>query len=549
MCEKHHDQRPHKQAAAYLKKRHGSTIEHGLAHQQAHREFGRRDFMRLTGLAALGSPLLLGNKALQAFMPSPLLNELTSADCGDRILVLVRLKGGNDGLNTVIHRGNDEYYNIRPGLAIPESGLWGLNDAFGMPSAMQSLQPFWEEGNMKVIHNVGYPDANYSHFRSSDIWASASDSNELVTDGWIGRWLESEFQAFTSAAPVVPPALQIGVQTNMIFRAMNGSMALSISNPQEFYQIALNGELYDTDIAGNEPYPTELRFVRSVANSAFRYSESIRDAYNSAVNQADYPNFYLGEEMAIVARLIKGGLGSKVYMVTIDGFDTHANQADTHAFLVQMVADSIASFYEDLRASGHSEQVLTMSFSEFGRTIFENGSAGTDHGTGAPMMIFGEGIGSGFHGTEPDLINVDMYGDPLFSVDFRQAYASVLQNWLCVHPEVIDHVLGQPFEQIDDLLPASSPPPPLNNPAALLGHNPGSEAGTIELKYSIKQRGPVRLSILLPNGGNVRTLIDNFQERGSYTFAFRPTEYLLPPGNYRYRLDTGGRRYERQINW
>ena len=549
MCEHNHDQRPHKKAADHLRKRRGSTLQHGQAHRQAHREFGRRDFMRLTGLMALGSSFNLGNKSLQAFLPSPMLNELTTSDCGDRILVLVRLKGGNDGLNTIIHRNNDEYYNIRPNLAIPESGLWALNDAFGMPNAMQALQPFWEEGRMKVVHNVGYPEANYSHFRSSDIWASASDSNELVSTGWIGRWLESEYQAFTSAPPVVPPALQIGVQTNMIFRAVGGSMALSISNPQEFYQIALNGELYDAQIPGTEPHPTELRFVRSVANSAFRYSESIRAAYNSAINQADYPNFYLGEEMAIVARLIKGQLGSKVYMVTIDGFDTHADQADLHAFLVQMVADSIAAFYDDLRASGHAQQVLTMTFSEFGRTIFENGSAGTDHGTGAPMMIFGEEIGSGFHGAEPDLINVDMYGDPFFSIDFREAYATVMQNWLCVHPEVIDHVLGQTFGQVEGLLPASSAPPPLNDPIALLGHNPGTEAGTIELKYSMKIRGPVRLSILLPNGSNLRTLVDEFQERGSYTFTFRPTDYLLPPGDYRYRLETGGRVFERALHW
>lgn len=549
MCNDDHQSTPHKKVRQHYKRKRGTLLAHGHEHQKAHRNFGRRDFMRLTGLAALGSSFMMGKAAVQPFLPNPLMNELTTSECGDRILVLVRLKGGNDGLNTVIMRGNDEYYNIRPTLAVPESGLWGMSDAFGMPNYMQSLQPFWEEGHMKVVHNVGYPDANYSHFRSSDIWASASDSDELDSTGWIGRWLDHELPAFASAPPAAPPALQIGVQTNMVFRGIAGSTALSISNPQEFYQIALSGELYNSNLPGNAPQTEELRFVRTVANSAFRYSESIRDAYNAAVNQADYPDFYLGEEMSIVARLIKGSLGSKVYMVTIDGFDTHAGQADSHPFLLQMVADSISAFYEDLRASGHSGNVLTMTFSEFGRTIFENGSFGTDHGTSAPMLVFGEDIGSGFQGDAPDLINVDEYGDPYFTTDFRQVYGTILQNWLCAAPEVVNHVLGQNFPPIEGLLPGSSPPPPLNNPAALLGHNPGTEAGTIALKYSIQRRGAVQLSIHTENGTLLRRMVDEFQDRGSYTFAFRPTDWLLPPGNYRYRLATGGRIYDRKIQW
>lgn len=549
MCNDKQHPSPNKQVRQHYKRKRGTLLAHGAEHLKAHRNFGRRDFMRLTGLAALGSSFMMGKAAVQPFLPNPLMNELTTSECGDRILVLVRLKGGNDGLNTVILRDNDEYYNIRPTLAVPESGLWGMSDAFGMPNYMQSLQPFWEEGHMQVVHNVGYPDANYSHFRSSDIWASASDSDEIDSTGWIGRWLDQELPAFGTAPPVAPPALQIGVQTNMVFRGIAGSTALSISNPQEFYRIALSGELYNANLPGNAPQTEELRFVRTVANSAFRYSESIRDAYNGAVNQADYPDFYLGEEMSIVARLIKGNLGSKVYMVTIDGFDTHAGQADNHPFLLQMVADSISAFYQDLRASGHSGNVLTMTFSEFGRTIFENGSFGTDHGTSAPMLVFGEDIGSGFQGEAPDLINVDDYGDPYFTTDFRQVYGTILQNWLCAAPEVVNHVLGQSFPTMDGLLPGSTPPPPLNNPGALLGHNPGNQAGTIALKYSIQRRGAVQLTIHSENGTLLRKLVDDFQDRGSYTYAFRPTDWLLPPGNYRYRLSTGGRIYERKIQW
>lgn len=539
----------HPKAAQHLRRRYGASMEQQTEHEQAHRAFGRRDFLKLTGLAAAGGSMMLGSNTLRAFAPGALLSQLALSDCGDRTLVLIRLKGGNDGLNTVIERGNDEYYNIRPTLAVQEPDLWALSQDFGMPNYMQALQPLWEEGKMRVIHNVGYPDANYSHFRSSDIWASASDSNELVATGWIGRWLENELQAFAATPPAAPPALQIGVETNMIFRAVGGNTALSISNPQEFYQIALSGQLYNLSNLGPEPPDRELAFVRTVSNNAFRYSESIRDAYNSASNQADYPATGLAERLAIVARLIKGKLGSKVYMVTIDGFDTHADQALNHPRLLASVADSVAAFWQDLGAGGQSQNVLAMTFSEFGRTIYENGSLGTDHGTGAPMLVFGDGIGNGFHGTAPDLVNTDQYGDPFYSVDFRDAYSTVLQNWLCLHPDVIQTVLQRPLGNgIAGLLPPSSPPPPLNNPAALLGHHPAeSEPGAISIKYSIQRRGQVRLSIMLPNGSALRTLVDEFQERGSYTFHFRPSRFFLAPGEYVYRLETGGRIYQRNL--
>lgn len=551
MCEKdNHNSGLNPKVERHLNKRFGASLADRGAHVQAHRSFGRRDFMRLTGLATLGSALTLGAHQLQAFAPGALLSALNTSECGDRILLLVRLKGGNDGLNMVIPRSNDEYYNIRPTIAVQESGLWALSDDFGMPNEMQALRPFWEEGHMQIVHNVGYPDANYSHFRSSDIWASASESDEIVTTGWIGRMLENQYQAFLSAPPVVPPALQIGVETNMIFRAIGGNMALSINNPQEFYQIALTGELYDLAGLSNSPADRELAYVRQIANSAFRYSENIRDAYNASVNQASYPNHYFSEQLAIIARLIKGGLGTKVYLATIDGFDTHAEQANAHPLLLQRVADSLAAFFNDLRASGHSGQVMAMTFSEFGRTIYENGSVGTDHGTGSPMIVMAENMGSRFHGEAADLVNLDQYGDPFFSVDFRHVYGTVLQNWMCVHPEIVGSVLGQSFPLVNELLPTATPPAPMNDPGALLGHNPDpNEPGVIQIKYALRQRGPVRVTVGLPNGSVMRILTDSFHERGSYTLRFRPSQYYLGPGEYRYRLETGGRIYERPINW
>ncbi|MEM8907777.1 MAG: DUF1501 domain-containing protein [Bacteroidota bacterium] len=544
MCDQHPNSIHQK-----VKKRYGSAIEHGTEHQKAHRQWSRRDFLVRSGLATLGGALLLGKTSVAAVAANPLIAALNDPD-KERILVLIRLKGGNDGLNTVIHRGNDEYYNIRPTLAISEADLWALDDDFGMPNFMSDLQSFWNNDRMKIIHNVGYPEANYSHFRSSDIWASASDSDTFVQTGWIGRFLDFDYPAFLDAPPVVPPALQIGVQSNLVFQSDATNMALAISNPTEFYQIAQSGQLYDTDLPSSCAQDEELAFVRKTANSAFRYSETIRQAYNDGQNEVAYPaNNSLAEEMAIVARLIKGNLGTKIYMVSIGGFDTHADQVETHARLLNEVAGAVNAFFQDLDQSTFGAKTLAMTFSEFGRTIFENGSLGTDHGTGAPILIFGPNeMGSGFVGTAPDLVNVDMYGDPYFGTDFRSIYATMLQDWLGVHPEVVNHVMQQNFDTIEDLVPPASPAVGSNNTAALLGHNPGKNGG-FEIKYAIQQRGTCRLRLLDQAGHPLRTLFNQFQERGSYTFLFQPHAFHLPPGQYVYQLDTGGRIYRRLIHW
>ncbi len=530
--------------------RFGASLDHGEAHQQDHRKWSRRDFLRNSGLWGVGTGLMLGNFPVNAFHPNRLLNELSASGC-DRTLVLVRLDGGNDGLNTVIHRNNDVYYNIRPTLAVQEADLWALNNDFGMPNEMQSLQSMWEDGRMKIIHNVGYPEQDYSHFRSSDIWATASDSDEQLYTGWIGRYLDNEFPAYLDAPPTIPPALQIGVSTNLVFRAHHGNMALAISNPTEFYQIAQTGQLYSYENLGNCASDAELTFLRQTANNAFRYSETIKDAFNAGTNEANYPNNYLAEQLSIVARLIKGRLGTKIYMVTIYGFDTHADQYPFHNELLTYLATSIRAFYDDMDAGNLSEEVLTMTFSEFGRTMFENGSFGTDHGTGAPIMLFGgTNLGGGFVGDPVDLVNVGQFEDPVYSVDFRSVYATMLQDWLCTDPTVTDFVVGKPMDTINGLVPTGDPPVGSNDTAALLGHNlaPGNP-GHIYIKYSILRRGTVRLRILDQTGQPLRTLINQFTEKGSYTFDLDPLDYYLPSGNYIYQLDTGGKIYNRPIWW
>ena len=542
----------HKKVKLHYQKKFGGSLTDPAAHLDEHHRWDRRNFLKMTGLASLGAAFPLRHARIFNTSPGPLTAALSNSGCGDRSLVLLRLKGGNDGLNTVILRGNDEYYNIRPSLAVQESGLWALNSDFGMPHALDSLQPFWQEGKMKIVHNTGYPEPNYSHFRSSDIWASGSDSAEKLNTGWAGRWLDTQLPAYQTAPPAVPPALQIGVETNLVFRASTGSMALSISNPDEFYQIAQSGELYPaTSLNPDIPHEAELIYARNVANSSFRYAGAIQQAFNNGANQANYPDNDLAAQMAIIARLIKGNLGTRIYMVTLDGFDTHASQNPLHLELLGQVGSTIKAFFEDLTASGHAENVLTMTFSEFGRTIFENGSAGTDHGTGAPIMLFGQGIGSVLHGTPPDLLNPGPFGDPVFSTDFRQVYATVLQNWLCVAPEVVDFVLGNEiFERINGLLPGNNLPTGSNEPAVLLGYQPApGQTGILQLKFSIKTPGTVRLQIHDLAGHFLRQVLNEFREKGSYTIEFHPSALFLPPGDYVLRMDTNGQVFTRPLSW
>lgn len=535
----------------YKQPRFGACREHGAAHEKEHQLWSRRDFLSATGILGAGS-LVLGRFGLRAFQPSPLMAALSSGGANDRVLVLIRLDGGNDGLNTVIERGNSHYYNIRPTIAIQEANMWALSNEYGMPLATEALQPLWNDGMMKVIHNVGYPEPNYSHFRSYDIVASASDSDTVVNTGWMGRFLENDYAAFLEAPPTVPPALQIGVQTDLVFRADVANMALAVSSPEEFYQIAQTGQLYDVSYLGNTPRELELAYVRQTANAAFRYAQTIKDAYSRGKNQVDYPaENRLAEKLAIVAKLIKGRLGTRIFMVDIGGFDTHAEQYDFHLSLLQNLAEAVKAFYDDLAAGTDPQlpnHVLGMTFSEFGRTIFENGSLGTDHGWGTPMLMFGGGIGNGFVGQYQDLSNPDPYTDPEFSVDFRSVYSTVLQDWLGNSPQLVNFVMGQPHQNIEGLVPAIEPVKGDNDKCALLGHNPDpNEAGVIAIKYAMLQDGPVRLQILDKAGHVLRTLVNEYKGKGSYTFRFKAPEWYIAPGVYQYRLMASGQVFQREM--
>ena len=532
------------------KQRFGAALEHGKAHDEEHKLWSRRDFLSASGLLGAGS-FFLGRTPVRAFQPTPLLASLAAEGGNDRILVLIRLDGGNDGLNTVVQRGNADYYNLRPSLSIADNNLWALDDDYGMPTQTNALEPLWDNGMMKILFNVGYPGPNYSHFRSTDIILTGSDEDTVLETGWIGRFLDNEYAAFLEAPPSVPPAMQIGSSADLLFKSDEANMALRITSPEQFYQIAQTGQLYETGSLGSSNYDLQLAFIRQTANATFRYAETIQQAYTTGKNDVSYPDSNdLSDPMSIIARVVKGNLGTRIFLVSLNDFDTHANQRAEHLNLLNQLSEAVRAFYDDL---GHDnsdlpDKVLTMTFSEFGRSIYENGSKGTDHGAGTHTLLFGGGLGNGYLGDYQDLSDPDPVGDPPFSVDFRNIYASILQDWLGNPPELVRYIMGHPTPPIPGLVPAATPQVGDNGECALLGHNPHPvQVGTYEIKFSITQSTAVRLQLLDKAGHVLRSLISEFMPEGSHTYMFRPGDWFIGPGEYQYRLRAAGQVFQRVI--
>lgn len=518
----------------------GSAPEHGKAHSEQHEQWTRRTFLRNLGLAG-GATFLLSKIPVQALASSPLEAALSQAE-GDRVLVFIRLKGGNDGLNTIIPVFDyGTYQNRRPNLHIPLNQTLALDSAFALPQVMSGAHQLWQSGQMKVAHNVGYPEQNLSHFRSTDIWASASDADEEWNSGWLGRFLSNEYPDFLVDPPAHPPAVQVGGTGTLFFtNEEEQDLAMIVNNPDQLYQIAQNGQLYDP---GDVPvcyYGEQLSYLRTVANTTYQYAGVINQAYEQGANAAQYDS-RLGEQLAVIARLIKGGLKTRIYMVTLDGFDTHANQPDMHPYLLETLSSAVKHFYEDLSDGGWDQRVLSATISEFGRRIEQNGSQGTDHGAAAPMLFFGPALnGEGFIGNSPDLTDVDEVGNLKFGTDFRQMYATLLEYWLCVDAQTVDGVLGDTFERvpelgIDCLVTSISEPGPVY---ASLAHRAFVSDSRLTIRYQLPEALKVRVRVFTPAGQELATLIDDYQWPGEHDAVYQPP-LGWPKGVFIYTIEAG----------
>ncbi|MBI5915130.1 MAG: DUF1501 domain-containing protein, partial [Bacteroidetes bacterium] len=420
----------------------------------------RRNFLRTAGTTAALTPFIHKGFSINPLARNSIFGALgAAASINGKKMVFIELAGGNDGLNTLIPL--DQYGNLsahRPSILIPENKVLNLQGvtATGLHPSMTGLQEMYNDGLVSIVQSVGYPEQDYSHFRSMDIWQTASDNNQFFDTGWLGRMLEGEYPGFPDGYPNQdnpdPLAIQIGSIMPLAFMGSAFPMGMSISSPDSFYEF-VNDFAEPTPAT---PYGDELEYIRVVMQQSQQYYESVKTA---ADNQPDnlsskYPPEYqnnLADQLRIVARLIGGGLQTAVYIVSVGGFDTHSEQADPgapdqgyHADLLGRVSEAIAAFQDDIRLMGKDENVAGMTFSEFGRTIAANGSIGTDHGAAAPLFVFGKGVNPGIIGGNPDIPqNLDVSSDVPMAHDFRQVYASVLQDWFGLTN--LDAILYQDF--------------------------------------------------------------------------------------------------------
>ena len=520
------------------------------SHDQEHATWNRRSFIQALGLAGAGS-IMLGGTNVSATAPSPLSVALSQSE-NDNILVIIRLKGGNDGLNTIVPLYDyDTYANLRPTIRHQENELLSLSPDFAIPSYMNALESVWGEGNMKVIHGVGYPDQSLSHFRSSDIWASTDAVNDEQT-GWWGRYFEDLYPDYLISPPEIPPAIQIGSIGNLIFEGTNSNYAFAVANPEQLANIAQTGGLHDVVNLPECVYGDKLLFLRAATNTTFTYAEVINDAYMASSNQATYLQDDLSEQLAIIARMIKGGLGTKVYMVSLDGFDTHANQVDKQRELHENLASGIKNFYEDLATAGYDDKVLGMTISEFGRRPYENGSNGTDHGSASPTFLFGAGLnGSGFVGAHPD-INAsawDNNNNLVPSTDFRDVYASVLTDWFCLDPSVVNTILlNDNYQTLNLGLNCQGLTIPDFSNVSHFSHVATYKDNRTFIEINMQNTAHVEVKLFNILGQEIVTLGNEILHPGNHRIDVKArANTRLGYGQYIYRINTQGQFYSRSI--
>lgn len=515
-------------------------------HDKEHNLWSRRAFLRSLGIVG-GATLMAGKIPLTAYATSPLAFGLSGAG-DDNILVMIRLQGGNDGLNTIIPVYDyGRYQSLRPGIAIPEGQTIPLTGELGMHPALGSFKTMWDQGRMKLLNNVGYPDQNLSHFRSSDIWASASDAADELDTGWMGRFYDDTYPDFLLDPPPIPPAIQIGGGGDLVFNGEdNVNYAISVPSPEQLEYIASSGALYDPSSVPPCLYGDQLSFMRTITNNTFKYAAVISEAFARGENAAEYQG-PLGRQLEVIARLIKGQLGTRLYVVTLNGFDTHAGQLNQHQNLLSSLANNVAVFFQDLSQGGWDEKVMSFTFSEFGRRPAQNASQGTDHGAAAPMFVLGPGLmGNGSFGSLPQLNDLDQNGNLKYDIDFRSVYATMLEKWLCVDPAMVDLALGQPHARLDLGFNCTSVSTSSAQHLAVVKHEARYDRGLPHLFFKLPYAGNVKIELLNAMGQSFGIIYEGIHDTSGFTLPIS-SQYARIPGYYFYRMKYNGKTYSGKI--
>ncbi|MCP9753859.1 DUF1501 domain-containing protein [Lacihabitans sp. CCS-44] len=486
----------------------------------------RRNFIKNTVLGAL-TPTFLNNQSLWAMgnIDQKLLEN-------ENVLVVIQLNGGNDGLNTVIPINQYSNYNkARTNIALAEDKVIKIpqSDLIGLHPSLKNLATLMKDGKGNIVQDVGYPNPNFSHFRATDIWHTASNATEVLESGWAGRFLALDHPNYPEGYPSTkypdPLSIQIGSVVSTALQGPLYSMGMSISDTTNFYNLIENADQpVPNTLAGKE-----LDYLRQVSKQTNKYSESIKAAALKVSQQKEYPNLSLASQLKIVARLIAGGLKTKIYYVRLGGFDTHSSQTTatdtstgTHATLMANLGDSIKAFQDDLKFLGVADKVMGMTYSEFGRRIKSNASLGTDHGAAAPMFFFGEKVNPTYFG-KPTTISATVANNDNIPMqhDFRAVYASIMKYWFCSDSVEMKSVLFQDFNTIP-IASASicgyvtANEPALSNTRIKAFPNPFQE--TLNLNF-VSQGGQSSIQILNMNGQEVAPEINEEFEAGNHQIS------------------------------
>jgi len=488
----------------------------------------RRTFLKSALSTAAAAPFLLDGVPVKATSPLKFLAQLPQAVVDDRILIICQLFGGNDGLNTVVPADDPEYYKIREQIAVPKNQCWaGLGDVVYLNPALSwgqkgGIASMLVQGNAAIVQGIGYDNPNLSHFRSTDIWLSGiNDSNpdHRLESGWIGRFLETKYPDFPNSLPEHPLAIQLG-GFSLALTGTKGRMGIEVNNPAGQQGVGTMQDALDTDSVGTS-YEIEHAFIADIAERSNKYAKAVKDAYAAGKTQlkATYGTDTFGQQMASVAALIAGGLKSKVYVVSMGGFDTHVSQTvpgptvqGAHPNLLYRFSDAVANFMNDMIRMEMGDRVVGMSVSEFGRRPYENGSFGTDHGTSSVQFIFGTQVNSGVYGTKPDLKSLNENGDLLHSIDYRRVYLEVLTDWFGA--ELDDAYAVLQADKFDfstlDVLKAqknSTLRSTRIDTLAIRSNYPNPFRGATTLEVELPRAGNVTVELSSVNGGNVTTLM------------------------------------------
>jgi uncharacterized protein (DUF1501 family) len=413
----------------------------------------RRRFLQYSGLTAGFS---LGKIPVWASANNRMAVEATESD---NILVVVQLFGGNDGLNTIVPADDDRYYSrYRPKLGIAKSKLLKIKDGTYMNPILgtglnNGLYGLYNEGNLAVIQGVGYPNNSLSHFRSTDIWLSATmpiNDAQRLESGWLGRYLE---KANGNNLPEDPVCMNIGNSSSLLFQGSKGDLSIAVENPNDFYERGKDILSGESVMSGNSTFASERNFILDVSIQSNKYSAVVKRAFDAGKNTTKYETDQLSKELQLVARLISGGLKTKVFLVSLDGFDTHASQGSDdgkHATLLRSVNNSIASFMADLKAQKLSDKVVGMTVSEFGRRPEENASLGTDHGSASVMFVFGDAVNGRVYGQNLSFDKLDSNKDFQYQFDYRRLYDELMSKWFKADAKTTQEILSARFDLIEN---------------------------------------------------------------------------------------------------